>query len=94
MLRVYEVSVIAKFTSSLTVAQTIENKVTGIYTDLSGGHKIAGIAALTDFEAYIVKQTAELNIQPSAWADLTMMAAVIGDYVAGITMPAQDFESL
>ena len=90
----YEVSVIAKFTSSLTVAQTIENKMANIYADFSGGHKTAGIAALADFEAYVVKETAELNIQLSASADLTMMAAMISDYVAGITMPAQDFESL
>jgi len=90
----YEVSVIAKFTSSLNVAQTIENKMANIYADLSGGHKISGIAALVDFEAYVVKETVELNIQPSASADLTMMAAMISDYVAGITVPAQDFESL
>src|SRR5262249_2524902 len=79
----YEVSAISHYTSSLAVAQTIENSMANVYSDFSTGHPLIGAADLLFFEGYVVKLGLQGNIQPSAVSTFTQMYAMISDYIVG-----------
>ncbi len=79
----YEVALISNYTSSPAVAQEIENLMADVYSDLSGGHTLAGSVALAKFDAYVVAETAASHIQLDASGTFLEMSAMISDYVLG-----------
>jgi hypothetical protein len=79
----YEVSLISQYTSSLTVAQNLENLMANVYSDFSTGHPVWGAIDLQLFEGYVVKQGLQGNIQLPAVSTFAQMYAMISDYIAG-----------
>jgi hypothetical protein len=86
----YEVSVIAKFTSSLTVAQNIENLMANVYSELSSGHTFLGAVDLVCFETYVTAAAFKGQLQASAALDLSTMVAMISDYILGNFLPINE----
>ena len=79
----YEISLLAQHTSSVAIAQTLENLMANVYTDFSNGQTASGAAALAKFDVYAAGEALIGHIDLTATETFAEMDFFISDYLLG-----------